>query len=249
MDGLHESEYTFTTVLPNDTISLGVAEKRDVGALAAMYREVYIGKKNYLMRLDPNDKGNFSHTGGMFNALSEAALSEILEECDSKILTAKLGGTIVGMLWVSGTDPAFSGYAPEDKGLKAVVDSGKVLYFRDIIVARTAHSQKIPFLLIYAASRLGGQMGCTHALAEIYKVTHYNDGVWREVGLLNDRSFNTALSSGGCLVGALPPKTVWIDDVEVGILSSVLAFDNTYTENLLKEKITALGIKVEGMGL
>jgi hypothetical protein len=239
---LFENNYKYAAVSPEATVYLETAGKNDAGRLASMYKDVKIGRDNYRQRLCPGDKKSFGSVGGMFNALSEEDIKAVLDGAGSCVLVARHGGEIVGMLWVAQSDPAFAGYAPECAEWCA--GRGKSLYFRDIIVARTAVSGKIFPLLLYTCLKLGGQAGYTHALAEIYKVAYYDDGARRESGILNERSFNAALSAGGRFAGELPPKTILTDGIEVGVLPRAVVFECAPVIGVLEGRIAALDIKI-----
>ena len=243
---LFKNNDKLTAFIPDATVSIGAAEEKDSDKLAAIYSDVKIGRRNYRARFDSNSNESFRDVGGMFNALSGEELKEIIHDGNSSILTAKRDTSLIGLLWVSRTDPAFCGYMPADEELMSAIDSGKLLYFRDIIVTGATISKKVTSLLIYAAIKFGAQAGYTHSLAEIYKVMYYNDGVRREVGLLNKRSLNTATSSGGRFIGELPAKTILMDGMEVGVESNVVVFEYASAFDMLKQKITAMEINIEG---
>jgi len=220
MQELFASKYNFTI----KGTTLQPACKDDIPALALLYDSVKIDKRNYKQRFDPKSKKNFSQTGGMFNALSETDIEEILNDNDSIILTANKDNITVALLWISLSDPALTGAGPTG------------LYFRDIIVKQ----KRIFSALIYTSVLVAEQLGYTNSLAEIYNVTGYNDGSEQDVGILNERSFNAALSAGGEFKTELPPKTVYADGIEYNIVPTVVAFEFENVKNILKKKIGGL---------
>ena len=146
---LFAEKYKFTAVFPDDSpICFDTADHNDIPKLADMYNGVKITRGNYKLRFDPGSDRNFGNVGGMFNALSEKDIEYVLNDCNSSVLTARHGGDIVGMFWVSKNDPAFANREPP----------GKVMYFRDIIVAGT-NVPSIPLLFIYTAIKLAKQAG------------------------------------------------------------------------------------------
>ena len=219
-------------IIRGASVVIETADVRDIGRLAEMYRSVNINKSNYKLRFDPKNKQNFRNSGGIFNALSETDIAKILSDDDSCILTAKHNGKIIGLLWFSQSDPSFlnSGFNDEN-----------AINFRDVVVAGAGNLKRISHLLLYEAITISELSGYERSLSEIYKVMYYDDGYRNDIGMLNERSFNSALSAGGRLIGELSPKIVSIcSDLKIGVLSQVLVFEHKAAIKIIREKIGEL---------
>jgi hypothetical protein len=223
---LFESKYKFTA----GEITFEPACKEDIPALARMYGGARITKNNYKKRFDPGSEQSFGKLGGLFDAHDKKYVGEIFYDPASVLLIAKRSGKLVAALWISSCDPALAGY-PRDE---------KTLYFREIMIVKTGAAKHIFSALIYTAISVAVQTGYTHALAEIYKLTYYDDGVRKDVEILNERSYNAALLAGGKLVGQLPEKITHADGIECGIASSVIAFEFEAVRGILEERVGGL---------
>jgi len=211
-----KDNYNYTAAFPTATVILDTASKKDAPILATMYDCVKICRGNYKTKFDYDDSYNFRNTGGIFNPLSEKEIENIIDADDSVILTARKNDDIIAMLWISHFDKTS-------------------IYFRDIIV-KNKNLSGIPTLFIRTATKLAAELGYSDSFAEIYKVVYYNDGEYKKVDMLNERSFNVAISSGGRHIEDLPLKILTIDEIEFGIISNIITFEHTVVIDLLGKK-------------
>ncbi len=245
MQNLNTLPYLFTAELSASTLTFGLAKERDAARLAELYKNVHIGRNNYKTRLDPESPENFRACGGMFLIPDQNEIEKIIQSERSLFAVARLDGEIFASLWVSLHDPSFSSFRPPDVALRNAIDDERVLYLREIVVARECIDQKIPMLFNYTLFQLMQQFGYTHSVAEVYKLDSYFDGSNHVVNLFNERSFQAILSSGGRAVGTLPRKILKADGFMAQISSTAVWFEHETVLPILENKLTHSQILVQ----
>jgi hypothetical protein len=238
-----------TAEFSNIAITIGAAGEDDIDQIVLLYDNLKIDSSNYKLRLDPEGEQSFSRIGGFFHPLDKKSIRRVIEENCSCVITVKRAGKIIAFLWVSSTDPVFSKYKPDDTQLKFAIDNGKTAYFRGILSSKMfdISSKIIPITLINTAVKLLVKEGYTHSLAEIYRVIYYNDGVHRNVDIINEKGLHKAIAAGGKYIGELPDEHVTVDGIKIGARSSVILFEHVYAQQLLDTKMNTLGIKIGGL--
>ena len=224
--------FRYKALFPEYSLEIGVAKEQDIPRLAEIYRNVAVTDQNYTIRLNPMHPDNFSQVGGMFSPLDETEIANIMRSNEGFFVKICYLNHIIGLLWVSLSDPDFENYLPnsydqqQNAAIQRAIDSGKVLYFRDIIIDHTSSLQKMPVLLLYGICDWARQNGFTHSLCVVYKVQSYNDGHNHVVELFNKRSFRVILSSGGIDMGELPKKVVYSKSFSAVIYPEVGSFEH-----------------------
>lgn len=229
-------------IVSDEIIYFCKAQKKDISALAKMYKDIAINSENYQEKFSPQSEERFEKTGGMFIVHDAQSIKAEMEKEDSFfIILTTDSGTMIASLWVTRQDPSFLDFIPERDAfmghedhyqalLKAINDQ-VVAYPREIIISKEYKMSKTPLLMVAIFSYGMQKNGYTHSLGEIYKVCSYKDKSGSHyVNQLNYKSYNI-IDGGvyglkiGTFLGAFSPRRLDLVNFEVAIESHIFSLD------------------------
>ena len=225
----------------------------DVGAVAELYRAVWIHRGNYMNRLTPGAPDNFERVGGMFRIQDERGLFDLVRDESEFVWVAKSeDGEALGAFWCGLYDPKYMDAerilplpgCPDLSGQLRRAFAERTLYFsREILVSPGHRGAALAETLFYTGMRYFFARGYVKTCGEVYRVRTVRDAQgMRKVDLYNNASHNMLLRIGARHEGAFAPIQVHADGFDAAISMQIMTWELASALVRTREVLRAAGV-------